>query len=105
LPNIDADELSDSQELLFYQMMMILFKPFRNLTDLVSACDLEAWKTAYNIWSSPRLSILAQRYLENNLDYYDSSKSTDEESDLAKLYFESLPEESTSCNEFAFSEH
>ena len=33
-----------SQEFLFYQMMMILFKPFRNLTDLVSTCNLETCK-------------------------------------------------------------
>jgi hypothetical protein len=90
LPNIYADNLSEEEQLLFYQTMLILFKPFHgNLYELIgsSESNLETWKYAYDIWEKPPI---AKMYLENNLDYYDCQSSSDNEHDPAVQYYNSL---------------
>jgi hypothetical protein len=89
LPYILGASLSQDEHLLFYQMMLILFKPFRKLSDLIGSSDstLQAWKNAYDLWEKP---LIAELYLANNLDYYESKHSSDNEIDPAMQYFESL---------------
>jgi hypothetical protein len=80
LPNIAGEGLSNEQQLLFHQMMLILFKPFRQLCDLVPESNLQNWKMSYDTWE---LTDLAKRFLKNNLDYYDCRRSSDHDVDRA----------------------
>jgi hypothetical protein len=87
LPNINGDVLSNDQQLLFYQMMLILFKPFRNISHLVTDSTLENWKMSYDSWIIPDF---AKRFLDNNLDYYECRRSSNDDVDRAKEYYNSL---------------
>jgi hypothetical protein len=71
-------------------MMLILFKPFRQLCGLVPESNLQNWKMSYDTWE---LTDLAKRFLKNNLDYYDCRCSSDHDVDRAKNYFNRLPGE------------
>jgi hypothetical protein len=88
LPNILADDISENEKMLFYQMMLILFKPFRTFSDLPSnTSTLDVWKQAYDLWTK---SPVAQSFLDNNLDYYENKGSSIKQKDRAAEYFESL---------------
>ncbi len=55
LPNILQDNLFDKKKLLFYQMMLVLFKPFSSLEELLilgsDVSSLSTWKSAYEQWN------------------------------------------------------
>ncbi len=82
MPCILGDSLSQDEHLLFYQMVLILFKPFRKLSDIIGSSDstLQAWKNAYDLWDKP---LIAEIYLANNLDFYKIKHSSDNEIDPA----------------------
>ena len=96
LPNISADDLSDNEQLLFYQMMLILFKPFTSFSDLPSHdSTLDDWKLAYDSWT---LTPVARSFLDNNLDYYENNRSSIQQKDRSVKFFESLSNDLTSLD-------
>jgi hypothetical protein len=87
LPNINGKNLSDDEKLMFYQIMLVLFKPFRSLGDLVPSNTLENWKRTYDDWDQDEI---AKNFLKFNLDYYESSRSSETQVDPGMEYFHSF---------------
>ncbi|KAI3653373.1 hypothetical protein MP228_001320 [Amoeboaphelidium protococcarum] len=76
-PNIADQDLSEADQVRYYQHMLILHRPFRSVEHLLMVPDqLHAWKTEFNNWlQSGQVSASAQRYIAQIQSYHDSKTS------------------------------
>lgn len=77
LPDIDRPDLSAEQRTLYYQMILVLHRPHRNINDFLPPNTDTTWQIAFETWAK---TPAADDYIRFNNEYYVGKRKANQRS-------------------------